>query len=33
MKKDSLTLKIVAGVLAALMIIPIVAATIMYFLQ
>ena len=33
MKKDSLTIKIVAGILAALMIIPIVAAAIMYFLH
>lgn len=33
MKKDSLTIKIVAGILAALMIIPIVAAGIMYFLH
>lgn len=33
MKKNALWMKILAGALAALMIIPIVAATIMYFLQ
>ena len=33
MKKDSLGLKILAGVLAAVMIIPIIATAVIYFLQ
>ena len=33
MKKNSLTIKIMAGILAALMIVPIVATAIIYFLH
>lgn len=33
MQKNSLFIKVLAGVLAGLMIIPIIAATIIYFLQ